>query len=231
MPKVRVEVPAAPAVAIGVSTAAVVARDRECRPIADAMIADLKAEALIEVDPRAAVKLMVFDCSVDIAWAVHQDVDSESSEELQRADIEGRGHAVMAVETPYGTVAHVIGSAREGHLGSWKKRGLRDMLRTRSTVQRRLTASVAGDLVQQLNHQPQQVVRRIYPNADDGTAKHLTSLAVDAELRGELAEAIALAQKAHLADPTDRTADYVASLQRRLYMSPVPTTRPPTTSQ
>ncbi len=214
-PRVRVEVAAAPAVAIGVTSVAVVARDRECRPIADAMIADLKAEALIQVDPRSPVKLMVFDCAVDLGWTVYQEVDG--ADERRRADVEGRGHAVMAVETPYGTVAHVIGNAREGHLGSWKNRPIRDMLQTRSTIQRRLTSSVASDLVQQLNHQPQQVVRRLYPNADDGSAKQLTHLAVLAEQRGDLAEAIELASEAHLTDPSDRTAEYLASLQRRLY--------------
>jgi len=216
-PKVHVQVPATPAVALGLSSAAVVARDRECRPIADAMIAGLKTDARIEVDPRAQIKLMVSDCAVDIGWTVHQEVDGSAASERQRADIQGRGHAVLAVETPYGTVAQVIGSAREGHLGSWRNRGLHDMLRTRSTVQRRLTHSVANDLVQQLSTQPHQITRRVYPHADTGTAKQLTNLAVLAEQRGDISEAISLAEKAHQASPSDRTADYLASLQRRLY--------------
>jgi len=221
-PKVQVQVPATPAVALDVSSAAVVARDRECRPIADAMIAGLKNSAHIAVDPRAQIKLMVSDCAVDIGWTVHQEVDGSASSERQRADIQGRGHALLSVETPYGTVAQVIGSAREGHLGSWRSRGLHDMLRTRSTVQRRLTHSVASDLVQQLNNQPHQISRRVYPNADDGTAKQLTSLAVLAEQRGDLSEAIALAEQAHDAEPTERTASYLASLQRRLYSQAAP---------
>jgi hypothetical protein len=216
-PKVHVEVPATPAVTLGVSSVAVVARDRECRPVADAMLADLKSDARIDVDPRAQIKLMVSDCAIDIGWTVHQEVDGSASSERERADIQGRGHALLSVDTPYGTVAQVIGSAREGHLGSWRNRGLNDMLRTRSTVQRRLTHSVARDLVQQLNHQPQEIARRIYPNAHHGTSKQLTHLAVLAEQRGDLSEAISWAEQAHNTNPNERTAEYLAALQQRLY--------------
>jgi hypothetical protein len=218
-PKVHVKVPATPAVALGVSAVAVVARDRECRPVADAMLADLRSDARIDIDPRAQIKLMVSDCAIDIGWTVHQEVDGNGSAaiERERADIQGRGHALLSVDTPYGTVAQVIGSAREGHLGSWKSRGLNDMLRTRSTVQRRLTHSVATDLVQQLNAQPQEIARRIYPHANQGTAKQLTHLAVLAEQRGDLSEAISWAKQAHVTHPNERTAEYLAALQQRLY--------------
>jgi len=215
--RVPMQVPAAPAVDLSTTTVAVVAQDRECRPVALSLIEQLKESADFQVDYRSEVRLLVFQCNVDIGWSLFHEVDGTSNAPVkQRADVVGRGHAMIAVMTEDGTVAHLVGGARDGHVGLWQRAGLTNMLQTRRAMQRRLTDSVAVDLVSQLNPLPQTLDRWVYPNPEDGSARQLHNLAVLAEQSGDLVEARRLAQAAVDQKPTSRSEVYLESLERRL---------------
>lgn len=211
---VRLEVAPAPAVSLPSSTVAVVAQDRECRPIADAIIDELGSKASIAVDPRAQTRLLVFGCGLDIGWTLRQEVDAtgDRTRSIDRSDLTGRGHAVVAITTPEGTLAHLVGSSRDGVFGAW---GVSDMFRSQRTMRRSLVDGLALDLVDQLNPLPQQLARRVYPNAVEGSPRELHNLAVLAEQRGDLPEAVRLARAALDERPTERSARYLRELERR----------------
>ncbi|NCG19995.1 MAG: hypothetical protein GWP91_13390 [Rhodobacterales bacterium] len=221
--KVQMEVAASPAVALETRTVAVIAQERECKPVADELVAVLRASDLFVVDPHANVQLKVFSCGVDIGWTLYQEVD-ESGGDRQRADLDGRGHAVVAVTQDGQTRAHLVGNGRDGHIGAWRAQGIRDMFRTRHAMQSRLTQAVAQDVVTQLDPMPQQYTRKLYANAGKGTAKDLHNLAVLAEQGGDLREAIRLASAALAERPNARIASYLDSLERRSVTTPA---RPP----
>jgi hypothetical protein len=108
----------------------------------------------------------------------------------------GRAHAVAAVSFEGGVLANLIGAGRGG-----------DPLAARQDL--------ARDLAQQINPVPTLVERRVYPNAASGTARELTTLAVEAERIGDLDRAVALAEAAWAEDPNPRTASYRDELLRR----------------
>lgn len=211
---VRVDVPPAPAVSLATSRVAVVAQDRECRPVADALIDALHERASFEVDPRSDVRLLVFGCGLDVGYVLREEVDAtgERAESIRKVDLTGRGRAVLAVTAAGDTMAHLVGSSRDGQLGGW---GKRHVFRTRRTLERSLSDAVAADLASQLNPLPQQLARRIYPHAAPGSARELHTRAVQAEQRGDLDAATRLARAAAALRPTDRAEAYVASLERR----------------
>ena len=211
---VQFEVPAAPAVTIETASVAVIAQDRTCREVAKALIDELGRHTEFRVDPRSDVRILVFGCGVDIGWTLHHEVDYTGTDvqQVEQADLIGRGHAAISVTQDHAGLAHLVGNARDGHLGA----GMRDMFRSRKAMQGRLTQSVAADLVAQLNPLPVQQDRRIYPRAPQGTARELHTLAVRAEQSGDIALAHQLATAAHAERPTARTADYLAALERRL---------------
>jgi hypothetical protein len=215
---IALEVPAAPAVALNTQTVAVVAQDRACRPVADALIDEITHHSDFTVNPHSDVRLVVFGCGVDVGWTLHQEVDAstENTQTNQSADLVGRGHAAIAVSAAGQPLAHLVGSARDRHLGT----GVTEMFRTRRAMQQRLTLSLADDLVVQLNPLPIQLERRVYPNAGDGSARQLHSLAVLAEQRGHLDEAHRLASDAMDERPSNRAASYLVSLERRLRIQP-----------
>lgn len=63
---------------------------------------------------------------------------------------------------------------------------------------------------------PMSVQRRIYANAQPGSADALHNAAVAAEQVGDLAEAVALAKEAYVAQPDRRRHRYVQVLEERL---------------
>ncbi len=217
--KIQMEVAPTPAVALQTRTVAVVAQKRECKPVADQLVAELRANDLFVVDPRADVQLTVLTCGVDIGWTLYQESDDDGKER-QRADLNGRGHVVVAVGQGGKARAHLVGNGRDGHIGAWRGQGIRDMFRTRKAMQARLTQAVAADVVGQLNPLPQQYTRKLYANAGEGTAKDLHNLAVLAEQSGDLPKAIRLATAALSERPNARIASYVDALERRALTTP-----------
>lgn len=211
---VRVDVAPTPAVSLPASRVAVVAQDRACRPVADALIAALRERAAFEVDPRADLRLLVFGCGLDVGYVLREEVDATGprSESIRKLDLTGRGRAVLAVTEGQETLAHLVGSGRDGHQGGW---GAVAPFQTRNALLRSLTEAVAADLATQLSPLPQQLARRVYPNATPGSARGLHTLAVRAELRGDLDAATRFAREAAARRPSDRARAYLASLEQQ----------------
>jgi hypothetical protein len=214
--KVRVEVPAAPAVALRWEgpKIAVVAQDRDCRDVADALVAELNAVDGLEVDPRAEVQLRVQRCGR--SRSVHIDIRVEGDQDRRRVLMEGRAHALVAVYDEGQPQAHLIGSARHFDNSAW---GDIDVLGRRRSMDRALTAILARDLATQVSPKPRVTERRVHPRAPEGTARRFYHDAVLAELSGDLIEAHRLAMKAWQERPTDRTAAYLHELETRLQRS------------
>jgi hypothetical protein len=173
---VRVELPPTPAVALPGDAIAVVARDRACQRSADDLVEALGRSPSLAVDPRADLRIDLFNCGRDEAA--------------------GRAHAVAAVSFRGRVLANLIGAGRDGDTTAARE-------------------DLARDLAHQLNPLPTLVERRIYPKAPSGTARELTTLAVEAERTGDLDAAVALAEAAWQEDPNPRTAGYLGELRRR----------------
>ncbi len=212
MPTVQLEVPAAPAVHLQADAVAVVAHDRACQPAADALTRGLADSGVLHVDHRAEVRLELIACGDDESFTVEQQ-GSQDSPTRRRTDVAARAHAVVAVTAHGQTAAHLIGAGRHHLTTSWTEPNR--MARVRNTAQRQAFADLADDLVQQLSPVPMLVERRVYPNASNGSARELHTLAVRAEQGGDVELAWLLAQAAHLENPTPRTASYLDALHRR----------------
>lgn len=210
---VAIEVPAVPAVAIEGTDVAVQVDDRECRDVADALVAAINGVDGIGVDPRSEVRIQVVECGRALEAAV--DVRLEQERERRRLSLSGRAHAVAVVWVEGTAQAHLVGSARHFDSGSW---GEIDALGKRRSMDRTLTRLLAADLARQVSPMPYLAHRRVYPNAGEGTARRLHSQAVGAERRGDLAEAYRLALEAFRQRPSGRTAAYVRELETRLHI-------------
>lgn len=208
---VQVELPALPAVSLDSSRVAVVAVERDCREIADALVQQLNVLGF-QVDPGAAVRLEVSSCERPLQ-PVQVDVEIEQDVDRRRLSIEGRAHAVVAVQVDGHPQAWLIGASSQIARGNWNDP---DPIGLSRMVQRSLVDGVASDLADQLRPLPRLVDRRVYARAPDGTAHALHNRAVDAEARGELQEAFRLAQLAHDENPSARARAYVEELELRI---------------
>ena len=216
--KVQVELRALPAVKLDTTTVAVVAADRSCRPIADRLVQRLNEVDGLRVDPNSQVRLNVNSCgeSYETHVFVNQEVapGGQVRSDRRRAVVEGRGHAVVTVQIGDDVQAHIIGSGDRVSFGTWHDRELHDTLEMRQIVQRKIGESVADDLAEQLSPVSTIVARRVYPNAPMGSARHLHTLAVQAEQSGDIERAREFAQAAQAANPTIRERLYVEQLDR-----------------
>ena len=216
---VHVEHAPAAALAVPVERVAVVARDRECRPVADALITELRERDLvgtlsgarITVDPRAAMRIDLVACGEAYQATLVQRAGGGSAEQT-RSTVDGRGHAVAVIRTGENVHAHLIGAGREGRVGGWAAGDSLPALN--AAVHRALATAVARDLADQIAPVPTLVERRVWPNAADGTARRFHSLAVNAERDGDLQAAYDLARAAYRERPSERQAAYIAELAR-----------------
>lgn len=212
-PTVELEVPAAPAFDLPTDAVAVIARDRECQPAADALARALRGHDRLTVDHRAPMRLELVVCGEDQSWTIEEQ-DSDESSSRRRTSVAARAHAVVAVTAGGRVHAHLIGTGRHHLATSWSDEpGTRP--NTSQAVRRQVHEDLADDLVLQLNPVPTLVERRVYPNASSGSARDLHNLAVAAEVQGDLELAWLLAQAAWLERPSPRSASYLDALHRR----------------
>jgi hypothetical protein len=209
---VQVAMPPAPAVTIDASAVAVVAADRSCHGIADALVAELNRLEGVSVDPRAEIRLEVTGCDL----ALHPVVDIEITPKVdrRRITVQGWGHAVLTVKVGGETQAHLIGASHQGLDGAWGEIDLPGLSRA---MERDLVETVAVDLAEQLRPLPRLVDRRVYGRAGRGSPRSLHNLAVAAEARGELVEARRLARLSYEELPSARSAAYLDELDDLLY--------------
>ena len=213
---VHLEVPATPAVTLTDDTVAVVAHDRGCRAAADALALELPRSSYLVVDPRATVRVELFGCGDDQSWTLEQEQGPDGAR--RRTRVEARAHAVVKVSDNGRILAHLIAAGREEGATAWQQPT--PLLRVRKQIRHHVHEDLARDIVRQLNPLPTLVQRRVYPNAPTGTARELTTLAVQAEAEGDLTQALRLAEAAWLRDPNPRTAGYVEELRRRRSVNP-----------
>lgn len=217
--RVRLELPASPAVALHTDTVAVVANDRACQQAADAVALELTKSSYLAVDPRSSLRIELLGCAADQALTMEQE-QSEDGHRRSRVRVETRAHAAVSVSEHGRVLAHLIAAGEDEGASPWSTvvplgRG-RPLVQARQQASRRVQQDLARDIVQQLNPLPTLVSRKVWPNAPAGTARELTTLAVLAEQQGDLGRALELAQAAWQRDPNPRTASYIEELKRRL---------------
>jgi hypothetical protein len=139
--------------------------------------------------------------------------------ERRRVTVNGRAHAVVAVIVDGEALAHLIGTGQSTAIGGWD-RG--NTVQLRRSIERELTNSVVLDLSDQIRPVPRLVQRRVFPNASDGSARQLHTLAVRAELAGDIFRAHEFASAAHDAAPSRQSASYLSELDRRLNLTASP---------
>ena len=206
--RVAVPVQSHNTVALEHPTVAVVAPSRTCQATADALV-DALWEAGMRVDPEADRRVEVIVCGDDLRLGVEEVQDD--GETARRTVARARAHALVVVRGQQGPMAHLLGTGR--HEARREGQGMAVWQRDAATQARR---DAATDLVQQLSPDTVTVARKVWPNAPHGSARELTTMAVRAEQRGDLGEALLFALAAHDQRPTPRTAGYLVDLRRRL---------------
>lgn len=219
--RVQVALPAAPAVALESQTVAVVAGGRACRDVADALVQRINTLEGMRVDPSSPVRLTVQGCSNTFDPQVDITV-SDNSDWLGRITVVGRGHAVVQVQTQGETRATLIATGERYAQGELEG----SMVALRKRVSRNLTEAVADDLTEQLRPIPRVVQRRVYPNAESGTARAHINLAVTAELEGDLLTARDHALRALEISPSAEFAAYARELDQLVQRMDVPSPTP-----
>ncbi len=209
---IAVSVPAHPAVQLDHHRFAVVAVDRHCQAVADALTRELHALDGVTVDPTAPARLEVITCGNTLQPSV--DIEQSESVDRRRVQLEGRSHAVVAVKLERQMVAHLIGSGQGTSIGAWGDTTSGAVSGMGSAMRRDLGQQLARDLASQVDPLPRLVSRRIHPKASDGSARQLHASAVFAEQRGDFDAARTLARRARDASPNPRYADYAAELDR-----------------
>ncbi len=212
-PKVDVQVAANPAVALPDDAVSVVARDRACQPLADALVENLW-EAGVAVDPHAGLRVEVALCGDDLQFDVEQKVNAEAPQAIERrTHATARAHGLIVVSDHGDVRAHIIGVGRHQSARNSDGRGsLGPIGRSARSLAIR---DAAEDLSEQLSPHATSVARRVWPNAPEESHRGLFTRAVWAEQRGDLGEALLFALEAYDVRPSSRNARYLADLERR----------------
>lgn len=223
--RVPVTVPAAPSVLVPTFAVSVVAVDRECRQVADELAAALGSLEVMRVQPDATTRLRVFGCGV--AWRpVAVDTDCSACVLSGEASpvVEGSAQAVVTVSDAASpgdpVVANLLGASRVSLRAP--DGALHTLARLPRNLEDDLIHDVAVDLAEQIAPVSTEVHRRIYVDPANGSARQFHNLAVDAELNGQLADAVWWATRAWERRPSPRSARYLAELTRRLSRSSPP---------
>ena len=210
--RVEVQVPATPSVQLEGTAVRVVAAERGCQSVANAVTDVLRRRSNLTVDPRASLRVDVFGCGE--SWQL--DLQAQVSEDgvRRRMALSGRAYAAAVVSRDGVLEGRLIGSSRSDAADPWLAtpqsfRGLRRRARVG------LPDRVAVDLVAQLDPLPRPATRRVFAHARAGTRRELHNLAVAAERYGDLETALFLAAAVHDERPTPRSASYLYELARR----------------
>jgi hypothetical protein len=200
--RVPVRVPAAPSVHIPGTAVAIVAVDRECRDVADALADALGSIEGMTVRPGSPNQIKVHLCRT--SWVPNADEQA----------LEGRAVAVGVLSTDEGVVARLLGSSRA--VDPFERTRRDGSFQPSKRVGVLLQKDVALDLAEQVAPVSTVVRRRVYDNPGDNSARHFHNLAVAAEREGRLGDALWWAQLAWERRPTPRSARYVSELTRRV---------------
>ncbi|MBN2798787.1 MAG: hypothetical protein JXX28_06515 [Deltaproteobacteria bacterium] len=214
--RVEVSVPPLPAVELATTEVAVVAGQRQCRAVADALAEALRNTPGVSVNPSAPVRLEV---SLYEHFTAPQVSITEVGGERRegRVSMDGHAHALLTVTTPDGLQARLMGEANRSLHGELLAL---DLSSARQRLDRELTRGVALDLAEQVRPLPKQVERSLYPKASVDSAKGQLHQAVLAELAGDLDAARRHANLAQQLRPSPSTQAYLQELNRRARGAP-----------
>ena len=208
------------AIDAAIPTVAVVAADRRCAEVADALAVDLSLRKDIRVDPDASARLLLNLCRVDIRTEVdvaqlYPGLGAGLTGGVERRDvaIRGIGQAVLTVEIDGEPTMMLHADAHRVRM--MREQGAESLVR-RSSVHSSVVSDLAEELAQQVAPVSERIRRRWYRNPDPGTARALHNEAVDAERTGDLVNAIRLAHEAMDAHRTLVSAAYVKALELRM---------------
>jgi hypothetical protein len=209
--RVAWEVRPAPSVEIDTTTVAVAAEDRGCKEVADSLLKQLDARPGVDVDPQAETRLVVESCDDFISTLV--EVDGETlAQDRRRVTVTGTGELVVGVYAGDSRVGEIRAEALEEVTSAWATDKPTPRIRA-SSVQRDLEQAMAREVADQVAPLPEELERRVYKDAEPGTARELHNLAVDAERDGDLDQALELAKQAYVANPTARNMRYIEELE------------------
>ena len=217
-PKTSWQVQPAAQVDVPLAAVAVVAEDRACGDVSDALIEALEARPGVRVEPNGATRLVVTGCEELVKTTVEVDLDQAVSlgqgaaAEKRRVIVDGSSE--VTVQVHHGTAAPVALSASAHRVLTtpWSESNV-SMPPRAAAVPRQLDRDLALDIADQVSPLPETLRRRIYRDPEPGTARALHNAAVDAEKTGDFETALSLAEEAWAADPNPRAAQYLQDLQ------------------
>lgn len=198
---------------------AVVAMERACRPLANALLKELDSRPGVEVSPEAEQRIFVKKCDDRVMIAVDVDVTypgidygSEVYFERRRYVLHGWARGEMEVQAPSVEPLSFSVEVERDMRSSWVSS--RDLdIPASPEMQSRLSQDLAVRLSDKLAPLPETIRRTVFPDPEPGTARQLHNEAVAAERAGNLDDALAHAKAAYGADPSPAAMDYIERLQ------------------
>lgn len=213
--KVAWKISPVPTVEVDTALVSVAAQGAECRELADEVLAVLGTRPGVRIEPDAPTRLVVRDCEqflatiVEVQEAMGDDITDTSR---RRLTVEGTGSATIEVWSGEVVIASL--TPQEFHIesSSWADEGRIPAPRARAVTQA-LNKGVAVAVADDLAPLPESLERKLYANAEPGTARALHNSAVEAEQSGDLDKAMRLAREAYAADPSQRSMRYLEQLE------------------
>lgn len=197
---------------------AVIAYDRACKPVADALVDALGSRPGIEVRPEATQRITVQKCDDQLTTAL--DIESNYPgltygptvyQERRRYTLHGWARGEIVVEGA-GDPLRFSGEVDRSVRGPWVNSGDLDVPAS-ATLRQRVSEDLASRLADHIAPLPETIERIIYPDPEPGTARKLHNDAVAAERAGNLDEALRLAREAYAADPSPGGMDFLEAVQ------------------
>ncbi len=216
--RVAWQIQPAPGLALPSLKLAVIAEDRGCKEVADALVATLRARPGVDVDPAAPVQLRVGGCdyevlsTLDMAITEMATTASGMSQALEhrRYLIDGWATASMTIVSA-DLPPHKVEVGAERHdLTPWS---LDAKLPVSGRLDGPLSRDLAWGLADTIAPLPETLRRRLYADPEPGTARALHNRAVEAEREGKLDLALQLAREAYAADPSAAALSLIEELQ------------------
>ncbi len=213
--RVAWEVRPAPAVALDTTNIAVATEDRACKPVADRLVRTLSARPGVDIQPRAETRLVVESCEQFVETTVEiQQNQAEAgtlATDRRRTTVVGQGLATVGVYSGQERIAELEVSVDLQDRADWNATGQGGP--QVAGMSRGVDDELALSIADQIAPLPKDLKRRMYKDAEPGTARALHNQAVVAEQDGELNLALSLAEEAYAANPTSSNMRYLEELE------------------
>lgn len=227
-PHVSWEIQPVPSLALPSMEVAVIAEGRDCKDVADEMVASLAARPDVVVRADAPIRLTVSECQehvlVTVAMMSYSGVagyvnpgdaggglfDTIAPDPARVYEVEGTATATLRIQgSGVPTPAVPVKVVRKDHRDDALPVG-QTLL---TTMRKGLNRDLGWALADQIAPLPETLRRTLYKDPEPGTARDLHNDAVKAEQDGDLDEALRLARAAYAADPTPAAMQYIQLLQ------------------